>query len=319
MTEDNLFAKYDRADVPGLSVMVVREGEIRLSRGFGAANLGDKSPVSPETNFRLASLTKQFTAMSIMILAERGKLALDDQLPAFLPGFGRCGDPITLKDLLTHRSGLLDYEDLIPVGITTPLKDRDVLEILRNQNRTWFAAGTSFRYSNSGYALLALVVEAASRKSFAAFLRENIFEPLGMRNSVAYEPGISEVPCRAIGYTQRGDVFDETDQSVTSAMLGDGGIYSSIADLFQWDQALYGEKFVSRGMLERAFTDQGGGYGFGWFVDREKVWHYGETCGFTTRIERFHHRRQTVILLANRRDADLATISRKLADTHFNK
>jgi CubicO group peptidase (beta-lactamase class C family) len=165
--------------------------------------------------------------------------------------------------------------------------------------------------------LLALIVEAASGKGFAAFLRENIFEPLGMRNSVAYEAGISEVPCRAIGYTRRGDAFDETDQSVTSAVLGDGGIYSSIADLLQWDQALYSEKLVSRGMLERAFTDHGGGYGFGWFVDREKVWHYGETCGFTARIERFRNTRQTVILLANRRDANLATICRKLADTHF--
>jgi CubicO group peptidase (beta-lactamase class C family) len=318
MTEDNLFAEYDRPDVPGLSVLVLRDGEIRLSRGFGAANLSAKTPVSPETNFRLASLTKQFTAMSIMILAERGNLALDDPLPAFLPGVGHYGASITLSHLLTHRSGMLDYEDLIPAETTTALKDRDVLEILRRQDRTWFPAGTSFRYSNGGYALLALVVEAASRKSFAAFLRENIFEPLGMRNSVAYERGISEVPRRAIGYARRGDVFDETDQSITSAVLGDGGIYSSIADLFRWDQALYGEKLVSRGMRERAFTDHGG-YGFGWFVDREKVWHYGETCGFTTRIERFPNKRQTVILLANRRDADLATISRKLADTHFDR
>jgi CubicO group peptidase (beta-lactamase class C family) len=312
-TEDKLFAEFDRPDVPGVSVLVAREGEIRLARGYGAANLATKSPVSPETNFRLASLTKQFTAMSIMILAERGELALNDALPAFLPAFPRYGDSITLRHLLTHTSGLLDYEDLIPPGTVAPLKDQDVLEILRQQDRTCFPAGTSFRYSNSGYALLALVVEASSGKRFSAFLRGNIFEPLAMRNTVAHEEGVSEVPCRAIGYTRRGELFEETDQSVTSAVLGDGGVYSSVADLFHWDQALYGEKLVSRPMMEQAFTDHGGGYGFGWFIDSEKVWHYGETCGFTTRIERFPKKRQTVILLANRRDADLATIARKLA------
>ncbi len=317
MSEDELFAKFDGPDFPGLSVLVAREGEIRLARGFGAANLAEKSDVSPETNFRLASLTKQFTAMSIMILAERGKLALENPLPAYLPGIPRYGDSITLAHLLAHRSGLLDYEDLVPAGTTTQLKDRDVLEILRQQDRTQFPAGTRFHYSNSGYALLALIVESVSGKRFPNFLRENIFEPLAMRGTVAYEAGVSEISRRAIGYTQRGGAFDETDQSITSAVLGDGGIYSSITDLFQWDQALYGEKLVSRPMLERAFTDHSDGYGFGWFVDREKVWHYGETCGFTTRIERFTKMRGTVILLANRRDAELATLSRELAKTHF--
>jgi CubicO group peptidase (beta-lactamase class C family) len=317
MTEDELFVEFNRPDVPGVSALVAQEGEIRLARAFGAANLTTKTPVSPDTNFRLASLTKQFTAMSIMILAERRKLALDASLPAFVPGFPRYGKSITLTHLLTHTSGLLDYEDLIPAGTTTPLKDHDVVEILRRQDRTCFPPGTKFRYSNSGYAVLAIVVEAASGKTFSAFLRENIFEPVAMHNSVAYEAGVSEVPCRAIGYTGRGGVFEETDQSITSAVLGDGGIYSSINDLFQWDQALYGGKLVSRRMLERAFTDHGGGYGFGWFIDSNKVWHYGETCGFTTRIERFTQNRRTVILLANRRDANLSVISRRLIKDHF--
>jgi CubicO group peptidase (beta-lactamase class C family) len=312
MAEEELFAEFDRPDVPGVSVLVAQAGEIRLARGYGAANLATQCPVSPQTNFRLASLTKQFTAMSILILAEWGKLALDDALSAFLPGFPPHGHSITLFHLLTHASGLLDYEDLIPGGTTAQLKDRDVLELLRREDRTYFRAGTAFRYSNGGYALLALVVEAASGQRFSDFLRQNIFEPLGMRDTVAWEAGVSEVPRRAIGYTQRGDVFEETDQSLTSAVLGDGGIYSSITDLFLWDQALYGEKLASRPMLEKAFADYGGGYGFGWFIDREKVWHYGDTCGFTTRIERFTQERRTVILLANRRNADLAAIARKL-------
>jgi CubicO group peptidase (beta-lactamase class C family) len=313
---DELFAEFDRPDIPGLAVLVVREGEIRLARGYGAANLKTRTPVSRETNFRLASLTKQFTAMSIMILAERGKLALDDSMRAFTPGFPRYGDSITLRHLLTHASGLLDYEDFITPETTVPLKDRDVLKILGKEDRNLFPPGTGFRYSNSGYAVLAMVVEAASGMSFAHFLRENIFGPLSMRNTLAYEAGISEVPNRAFGYTRRGDLFEETDQSLTSSVLGDGGIYSSVDDLFKWDQALYGAQLVSRAMLEQAFTDHGRGYGFGWFIENggEKLWHYGETCGFTTRIERFPKKRETIILLANRRDAALEVISRRLRD-----
>jgi CubicO group peptidase (beta-lactamase class C family) len=307
-----LFAEFDRPNVPGLAVLLAREGEIVLAEGFGAANIAAKAPVTPDTNFRLASLTKQFTAMSIMLLAERGKLAFEDALPNFFPGFPSYGGSITLRHLLTHTSGLIDYEDVMPPETTTQLKDRDVLEILRQQDRTLFPPGTKFRYSNSGYALLALAVEITSGKSFATFLRENIFEPLGMRNAVAYEAGISEVPLRAIGYAWNGGGFEEADQSPTSAVLGDGGIYSSINDLFKWDQALYGEALVSRSMLEQTFTNHGNGYGFGWFIDGEKVWHYGETCGFTTRIERFPKKRQTVILLANRRDADIAPLAQEL-------
>jgi CubicO group peptidase (beta-lactamase class C family) len=312
MVDAGLFAEFDRPDVPGLAVLVAEEGQIRLARGYGAANLETPCPVTPDTNFRLASLTKQFTAMSILLLAARRNLALQDPLMAFVPGFGPYAATITLFHLLTHSSGLEDYEDLISLETTAPLKDRDVLELLRKRNRTYFPPGTAFRYSNSGYALLALVVEAVSGKRFPEFLRENIFEPLAMRNTVAWEPGVSEVSRRAIGYTQRGGAFEQTDQSLTSAVLGDGGIYSSINDLFRWDQALYGEKLADGPMLEQAFTDQGGGYGFGWFIDREKVWHYGETCGFTTRIERFPKQRRTIILLANRRNADLASIARKL-------
>jgi CubicO group peptidase (beta-lactamase class C family) len=278
--------------------------------GLGMADLTSKISVGPETNFRLASLTKQFTAMAIMILAERGGLKLDDLLSAFFPGLPEWGGVISVRSLLTHASGLIDYEDLLPAGTTEQVKDRGVLEILRGEARTYFAPGTGFRYSNGGYALLALIVEAVSGMRFAKFLHTNVFEPLGMVNTVAYEAGVSEVRHRALGYTRRGDVFEETDQNITSAVLGDGGVYSSVLDLFRWDAALYGEKLVSGGMLERAFTDYGNGYGFGWFIGKDMVWHYGETCGFRTHIERHLKRGLTIVILCNRRDADLATIAR---------
>jgi CubicO group peptidase (beta-lactamase class C family) len=309
-----LFAEFDRPDVPGACALVARNGEVVVSKSYGLANLGDNIPCFPPTNFRLASLTKQFTAMCIMMLAERGQLKLDQRLPDFFPRFPEYGAAITVRHLLTHTSGLADYEDLIPGGTTKQLRDADVLEILQEQDGAYFSPGAKFRYSNGGYALLALIVENVSGKRFAAWLRENIFQPIGMHNTLAYERGVSEIPHRALGYTQRGTGFHEVDQSLTSAVLGDGGIYSSIADLLQWDRALYGEKLVSREMLREAFTEACAGYGFGWFVDNEKVWHYGETCGFTTRIERHLKNRLTIIILCNRRDADLAPIAAKLKE-----
>jgi CubicO group peptidase (beta-lactamase class C family) len=307
-----LFAEFDGPDVPGACALVARNGEVVLSKSCGLANLELKTPCASRTNFRLASLSKQFTAMCIMMLAERGKLKFDQRLPDFFDGFPDYGKSITVRHLLTHTSGLVDYEDYIPAGTTEQLTDADVLEILRKQKGACFPPGGEFRYSNGGYALLTLIVKTVSGKKFAVWLRENIFQPIGMHNTLAYERGVLEVPHRAFGYTGRGTRFVETDQSLTSAVLGDGGIYSSITDLLQWDRALHGEKLVSRQMLRQAFTDAGAGYGFGWFVDKHKVWHYGETCGFTTRIERHLNEQLTIIVLCNRRDADLAPIAAKL-------
>ncbi len=331
---DHLFADFSLPGVPGASAMLIEDGKILLAANYGLANLETGAACSTDTDYRLASVTKQFTAMSIMILAERGKLSLDDHLAKFFPGYPAHGKDITVRHLLTHTSGLLDYEDLIPPGTTVQVKDKDVLQLLRQQDKTMFPPGTAFHYSNTGYAFLALVVEAASGKTFAEFLRENIFQPLGMAHTVAYEAGISTVPHRALGYTagvsgeNRRRAFKLTDQSVTSAVLGDGGIYSSTTDLFKWDQALYTEQLVRREMLKLAFTASssssdasGSGYGFGWYVGSHRgipsVWHYGGTCGFSTRIERYPQKKLTLIILANRRDAPLSDISRAITDLYW--
>ncbi len=306
--------------------MRIENGKASLVRSYGLANLETHLPCQPWTNFRLASISKQFTAMAILILADRKALTLDDKLTRFFPGFPPYGNEITIRQLLTHTSGLLDYEDLIAPGTTAPLRDRDVLEILQRQDRTHFVPGTRFGYSNGGYALLALTVEFVSGRTFADFLRENIFLPLGMKSSVAYQAGLAEVPHRALGYSKRGEAFEQTDQSLTSAVLGDGGIYSSADDLFKWDQALDTEKLIRRSLLQQAFTAHsrqsdvpGSGYGFGWYVERlggeEHVWHHGSTCGFSTSYHRFPARKRSFILLANRSEARLEGIARKLFDT----
>ncbi len=325
---DALFAEFTKTNAPGAAVMVIKDGKPVFARGYGLANLADETRVSTNTNFRLASVTKQFTAMSILILAERGKVSLDDKITKFLPEFPDYGKQITLRQLLNHRSGLIDYEDVMPANLAIPLSDRDVLWILRQQDKTYFPPGTEFRYSNSGYALLALIVENVSGQKFAAFLKDNFFQPLGMTNSVAYEEGISVVPNRAFGYAKVKEGFEFSDQSLTSAVLGDGGIYSSIVDLCKWDDALYTEKLVSRKLLKEAFTAhtaksdiEGSGYGFGWYVAKhrgtDRIWHYGSTCGFSTEISRFPEKKLTVIILINRRDAKDANVSRKIADLYW--
>jgi CubicO group peptidase (beta-lactamase class C family) len=250
---------------------------------------------------------------------------LEDRLPKFSPEFPAYGETISLHHLLTHASGLPDYEDHIPDGTTIPLSDRDVLFILRQQSQIDFVPGSQFHYSNSAYVLLALIVENVSGQTFPVFLREKIFDSLGMTNSIAYVAGRSCVPNRAYGYVNGTSGWELSDQSVTSAVLGDGGIYSSVADLFKWDQALYTEKLISRTMLADAFNAhssqsdfEGSGYGYGWYVGNfrgaERIWHYGSTCGFSTRIERLPGRKLSVIVLTNRRDTEIPPIVEKLIE-----
>jgi CubicO group peptidase (beta-lactamase class C family) len=327
-TIDALFAEFDKTNAPGAAVMVIKDGKPVFAKGYGMANIADGTRCSTNTNFRLASVTKQFTAMAIMILAERGKLSLEDKMVKFFPEFPDYGKEITIRHLLTHRSGLLDYEETMPANLTIPLSDRDVFWIMREQDHLEFPAGEKYHYSNTGYSLLSIIVEVVSGQKFAAFLKDNIFQPIGMTNSVAYEPGISVVPNRAFGYAKVKDGFEFADQSLTSAVLGDGGVYSSVMDMFKWDQALYTEKLVSKKMLQQAFTIhspssdmEGSGYGFGWYLGKYRaakhIWHYGSTCGFSTKIERFPEKKLTVILLTNRRDANLKEIQEKIADLYW--
>jgi len=325
---DTLFEDFNRLDAPGASVTVIQNGKVLFAKGYGLANVEEKIRCTPETNFRLASLTKQFTAMSILILADRGKLSLDASLIEFFPEFPSYGKQISVRQLLNHTSGLIDYEDVIPTGTTMPVLDRDVLRLLLKQNKTYFSPGSKFRYSNSGYSILSLIVEVRSGMPFARFLKKNIFQPLKMNNSLAYEQGFSIIPNRAFGYTASGESFTRTDQSLTSSVLGDGGIYTSASDLFKWDQALYTAKLVSAKWLKLAFTPNplptdfpNSHYGFGWYIGEyrglREIWHYGETRGFTTRVARFPEKKFTVVILTNRNDAKISELPHKITDLYL--
>jgi CubicO group peptidase (beta-lactamase class C family) len=315
---DALMRDYT-GDVPGASVLVLRDGEPLVRASYGLADMEAHLPATATTNYRLASVSKQFTAASILLLAEDGRLELDDRVRKWLPSLPKAAERVTIRHLLTHMSGLIDYEDVIPETFKPQLHDADVLRLLESQDRTYFAPGSSYRYSNSGYALLALIVERVSGKTYATFLRERIFQPLGMSNTLAFEEGISTVSNRAFGYTQEQERWGRTDQSQTSAVLGDGGIYSSIDDLAKWDAALYDGRLLRPASLRAAFKpatrtdDPDVEYGFGWRITGETLWHSGETMGFRNVIVRYPKRKLTVVVLTNRNDPEPYRLALKIA------
>ncbi len=324
---DALFRDYSGKDVPGASVLIIREGKVLYKKSYGMADLEAHIPATPDTNYRLASFSKQFTAMCIMMLAERGKLSYDEPLTAFFPGFPAYGKAITVRQMLSHTSGLLAYEDLMPADTTVPILDKGVRTLLEKQDKTYFPPGSEYRYSNSGYVLLSQIVEARSGMSFAAFLKKNIFDPLGMSGSVAYEKGISTVRNRAYGYTKREKGYERTDQSMTSSTLGDGGIYTSLDDLYKWDQALDTARLVKRETLAQAWTPatltngKRIEYGFGWELKEYRglktMRHAGSTIGFSTFIGRFGEKKFTVIVLINRNDDKPVDLGNKIADLYL--
>ena len=325
---DSLFSDYDLGDGPGAAVMIIKDGEILFSNGYGLANLEDGIPNTNETNFRLASITKQFTAMCIMILINHGELDFESTLTDIFSAFPSYGNNITIRHLLNHTSGLVNYESLIQNDATEQVSDMDVYNMMTGLDSTYFTSGTDYRYSNTGYALLAMIVEVKSGLSFAAFLEENIFSPLGMTNSVAHQNGISSVNNRAYGYSQNDGEYSRDDQSLTSAVLGDGGIYTSLYEMFYWDQSLYIGQLVPLEILNEAFTSgelsngEKTGYGFGWRIDtylyRNRAHHTGSTRGFRNVFMRFPDQKISILILTNRNSGRPINIAEKIADYLFD-
>lgn len=306
---DSLMKRYE-GDGPGASLLVIRDGVPLVRRGYGFADLEHRVPASPQTDYRLASVSKQFTATAILLLAQDGKLSLDDRARRWLPSLPAAAGAITLRQLLSHQGGLIDYEDIMAADTRVPLRDKDVLALLAKTDHLYFAPGTSYRYSNGGYAMLALIVEQASGMPFQDFLRQRIFLPLGMTSTLAYVAEGPPVPHRAFGYSAESGQWMRTDQSMTSSVLGDGGIYSSIDDLARWDAALYDNRLLSDASRKAAFTpwtatdDPTVEYGYGWRITGETLWHSGETIGFRNVIVRYPKRHLTVVLLTNRNDPE---------------
>jgi CubicO group peptidase (beta-lactamase class C family) len=322
-----IFAPLD-AKAPGAAVLVLKDGKVFFERGYGVRDLRGNGKIGSGTNFRLASFSKQFTAMATMISVRDKRLKYEDRLTDFFPDFPEYGRAITVRHLLTHTSGLPDYEDLM--GTTwTPEKqisDAEVLDLLKKEKVGKFAPGASWSYSNSAYVLLGLIVAKRGFEPFPDFLKRYIFEPLRMKNTVAFVKGTNNVGSRAYGHVLRDGKFLEADQSSTSATLGDGGIYSNLDDLAKWDEAQRKNTLISKNDFTAGLapTRLNNGtlpktpYGFGWYLDpyrgRPRIWHTGETLGFRTVIQRFLEEDLSIIILANRTDLDVAKMALQVAD-----
>jgi len=348
-TIDGILSGVAAENQPGVAALVKRDGKILLSRGYGLRRLGSKDQIDSQTNFRLASFTKQFTAMGIMLLVHDGKLRYDQSLAEVFPDFPAYGKSITIRNLLNHASGLPDYEALMEKAekangpLWSPehqIQDAEVLELLERETTGKFAPGTNWAYSNSGYVVLGLIIAKSSGTSYREFLQARIFSPLHMGRTLVYQKGINEISNRAYGNTKDGNSFKETDQSATSATLGDGGIYSNLDDLSKWDDALRNHTLLNAADMQPALTpvkladgsqphwpaqpdddnlapNKPVSYGFGWFLDPDKdharMWHTAGTMGFRTIIQRFTTDNLTIVLLCNRTDLDPKTISEQIA------
>jgi len=318
---DALFRDYDKPNVPGAAVAIFQKGEVAYQKAYGLARVKSGEKATTLTNFRLASLTKQFTAMGIMILIDRGMLRLDERLTEIFPDFPAYGKNITVEHLLHHQSGLVDYEG--HVSGSGQVSDAGVLEILKKQTKLNFTPGSRYSYSNSGYCVLSNIVAKVSGRSFPQFMADEVFGPLGMERSLVYVKGGPEITNRAYGHTGT----SETDQSSTSATLGDGGVYTNVEDFAHWDRALYQNPLISPmlqvmafmpGKLSDGTTTK---YGFGWEIDtyqgHRRQSHTGSTIGFRTAVSRFPDVELSVVVLVNRASASPWDTARQVADLYL--
>ena len=316
-------ARMDRAfenQVFSGTVLIAVDGKIVFEKSVGYANIADKTPFTKNSSFRLASVSKQFTAMGIMLLKEEGKLDYDDDITDHLPTLPYKG--VTIRNLLQHVGGLPAYGSWFEQNWDVDAKgdkkktafNKDLIEqFSTHKPKVEFEPGQQYRYCNTGYVILGSIIEAASGQTIHDFFQTRVFDPLEMKDSSVFSPdaNVFNPSNRVYGFEFLGaDDFFDNDWNYLNGMVGDGGFYSSARDLLKWDQALYGEKLVSQPTLDEAFTSgklNGGeetGYGFGWIVQRSErdgltVSHNGHWVGFRTFIKRQPDRKLTIIVLSN--------------------
>lgn len=322
---DALFAHLRQGVQPGAGVLVVWRGSIVHAAAYGYADVEQRVPLSVDSTFRLDSVSKQFTSMAIMLLAEDGRLKYDDAIAKYLPELASYPG-ITVRNLLNHTGGLPEYYDDIDVSKGWPT-NADAQALLGEMATPVFAPGSRYEYSNPGYDMLAQVVEAASGQNFAAFVPARIFEPLEMQHSLIYDTTKPHVERRALGYDPDGKGFKLNDEHPLNGIVGSGGVFTTLGDMYLWDQALYGERLVSRATLDQAFTgavlNDGRkiDYGFGWRMDEyrhsRRIEHGGAWVGFRSHIARHPDIGLTIVILSNRSDFEPSTYVDRIADIYL--
>jgi CubicO group peptidase (beta-lactamase class C family) len=306
------------------AVLVARNGKVLLSKGYGLADRDKNIPNTPHTKFRLGSVTKQFTAMAILILQAQSKLNVQDPICRYIEDCPAAWKDITIHHLLTHTSGIPDFTNFPGYLATRATPSSPEQTIARFKDKPLnFPPGEQWKYSNSGYIVLGYIIEQVSGQSYEAFLQQNIFEPLQMKDT-GYDHNDGSL---AIGYT--GTWRTEADYIDMTIPYAAGGLYSTVEDLYRWDQALYTEQLVPKDLLDLMFTphaktsDPGLSYGYGWDVGKmnnhKAVGHGGGIEGFATGIRRYTDDKVTIIVLSNRDTTNVSRIADQIAQAVFEE
>jgi CubicO group peptidase (beta-lactamase class C family) len=316
-----------RQHIPGIALLVSRNGEIVRAQGFGFSNVELQVPVKPETLFQSGSVGKQFTATAIMMLVEAGKISLDDPITKYFPDAPANWKPVTVRNLLSHTGGFTDYPT--DFDFRKDYTEDDLLKIVAGIPLA-FPPGTKWSYSNLGYLTLGILIHRVTGKFYGDVLEERIFHPLEMQSTrIMSEADI--IPNRAAGYRLvKGQMKNQEWVSPTLNTTADGSLYFSIVDLAKWDAALYTEKLLKRSSLEQMWTvvklndgkPNSGNYGFGWEITsahgHRLIDHDGAWQGFKTQISRYVDDKLTVVVLSNLAEANPGKIAEGVAEIYLN-
>jgi CubicO group peptidase (beta-lactamase class C family) len=315
--EEYMTARVKRDHFSG-SILIAREGSVLFSKGYGMANQELDVPNTPQTKYRLGSITKQFTAMAILILQRQGKLNVHDRIKKYLPDVPKAWDEITIEQLLTHTSGIHNYTESLEFLKTLPVRVSLKELIAKFKDRPLnFKPGEKFSYSNSGYVVLGQIIETVSGQNYPSFMKQAIFDPLEM-NDTGYDNATSILKHRASGYVRRlGIVLTNCDYVDMSIPHAAGALYSTTLDLVKWDRTLYTEKLLPRNSLDTMFSPCRDNYGYGWGIDKQfgqtRYHHGGAIMGFVTIIERYPEDKLLVVALSNLENSPIGAIGTDVA------
>ncbi len=308
---DQIFTKCNRTDRPGCALAIVQEGQIIYKKGYGMADLERGVPITPSTVFYAGSISKQFVAACVLLLVEEGQIALDEPVQRYLPDFPRYQATITVRHLVHHTSGIRDYFGLLEeagLNYLNQIPTAQVYDLIKATDSLDFDPGSDYRYSNSGYLMLAMIVEKVSGQRFADFAREQIFEPLGMKHSRFLDDASLLVPNRAWGYRETYD-GEIKNMIMRFDLVGSGGLYTTVEDLYLWDQNFYRPRIGSPAFLETMLTsgklNDGSDtrYAFAIRKDRFKglplIGHSGSLGGYRAQYLQFPEQAFSIIILGN--------------------
>jgi CubicO group peptidase (beta-lactamase class C family) len=319
-------AEMQRQHIPGLSLLVVRNGKVIRAEGFGLANVELQVPVKPESVFQSGSVGKQFTATAVMMLVEEGKIGLDDPLTKYFADAPASWKEVTVRELLSHTAGFGDYPK--DFNFRKDWTEEELLKVVEGIPLA-YSPSTKWEYSNLGYLTLGILIHRVTGEFYGDFLQARIFKPLGMQSTrIISEADI--VPNRSAGYRLvKGELKNQEWVAPMVNTTADGSLYFTILDLQKWDAALYTEKLLKRSSLDLMWTpvrlkdgqQNKGNYGFGWFIDSRAghrcIHHDGSWQGFETAIDRYVDDQLTVIALANLADSEPGKITQHVAELYL--